>query len=393
MEYVELLSRLVLYQWELLLLAVLSFLGAKSAYPYELDIYNVQCMPKCLRPSNDYIDTLSPLYYPARESRLLLSGIFLALVVVSYLSVILPEKYVHIAFPLLISALAPAYMLHRLFCFHKLNKMTPACVIEQDNPVVRYAVWKIWTVWIMAMGCPVVAAIGWIPVEYSVAIIFMLYVLSLCFILWELKADTATDCDKYIFGNVLKDFVPYGFYKCYPFSYYILLWGISLFLFIVSVYTFSLLWAMLWIIIMMIFNTAEYYFRFHDRGCINNDMLYECWGEDRTKSRFSHQQETEKAYDLAFGKRKNYAAKWVALVKCVMTGKLRVSVVVNLTGMQRYSFLTGNEVLYLKKCINMEDAYDYGRFLIRNPDKWDEYIRNQNPEYNNLMERLIEDWE
>lgn len=128
----------------LLTLTVFSVLCGVLVIPYTLTDYNARWIPRWIRPKDNYLNRTFRYYYPATESRILFSASLFFVLLVCALMIYAKEWGVSAENILLYyAAVMPAYLLHRIICFHKLNEFTPVYVDEGTNRLNVYRIWKI----------------------------------------------------------------------------------------------------------------------------------------------------------------------------------------------------------------------------------------------------------
>lgn len=120
-------------------------------------------MPRWIRPRDNYLSRAFLYYYPATESRSSFA-ISLFFAVFIYAIPIYVKGWTVSTESILLydAAVMPAYLLHRILCFHKLNEFTQVSVDEGTNRLNVYRIWKAALLWITVLVILIAGLFDWI---------------------------------------------------------------------------------------------------------------------------------------------------------------------------------------------------------------------------------------
>lgn len=136
----------------MVLSSLLLVLSGAALWPYSITERNYFYLPYYDRFTPDYLNGRAPFYYPAAEAdrafavSVSVCGLLLAV------SGLAPAAGLSAYVRQLPVFLAPAWMAHRYFCLHRLNRYTPRRLLRTMRPFSRYEPWKAVAVWMPSGG-------------------------------------------------------------------------------------------------------------------------------------------------------------------------------------------------------------------------------------------------
>lgn len=262
--------------YPMLLLSALTFVCGWLVIPYRMNLYNTEWLPRWIRPDIDIVDIPYPNYYPANESRIALAlSLFFAFLCTAVAGCVDGADNFAVAIPYLYALIPSAYLLHRYFCLHRLNRFTPTTVEMQTGALKTYRVWLIFLIWMYAFSLPLAAVSRWIPAPTLRLLTLLPAAAALLFVGEEFVnfcIENRNNYEKDAFRKCLIDSVPH--------NYYLLLAVASISLTQAALWTESLVPLLLWIGVLAAFSIAEFYFRFHNSDRYTDWI--ESWGMDET---------------------------------------------------------------------------------------------------------------
>ena len=143
----------------MVLSSLLLVLSGAALWPYSITERNYFYLPYYDRFTPDYLNGRAPFYYPAAEAdrafavSVSVCGLLLAV------SGLAPAAGLSAYVRQLPVFLAPAWMAHRYFCLHRLNRYTPRRLLRTMRPFSRYEPWKAVAVWLAAVLAPLLVAL------------------------------------------------------------------------------------------------------------------------------------------------------------------------------------------------------------------------------------------
>lgn len=262
--------------YPMLLLAALTFVCGWLVIPYRMNRYNTEWLPRWICPEIDIVDVPYPNYYPANESRAALAvSLFFAFLCTAVAGCMDGTDDLAAAIPYLYALIPSAYLLHRYFCLHRLNRFTPTQVAQHTGKIKTYRAWLILLIWLYTLGLPLTAVSQWLPA----LTLRLLTLLPAAAVLLFVGDEFVSFCRGYMddyegntFKRCLSDAVPH--------NYYLLLAVASISLTQAALWADTLLPLLLWIGVLAAFSIAEFYFRFHNSDRYTDWI--ESWGMDET---------------------------------------------------------------------------------------------------------------
>lgn len=363
-----------------LLLAALSFVCGLATYPWQLTVYNTRKLPLYIRPDRDYMEREHPYYYPAAEARrMLAAGFFLGFLLIAVGIIKSCPQALESVF-LWYACLPACYVLHRCFCFHKVNRFTPAWVMELTGRVNIYRVWKAVLVWGYAAGILLAGLFHWLsPANLQWLTLIPAGAATLL--------QGAEIINEYLMlyrmpdGKGLRfrftDFMPNTYYLAF------LLAGVAL--------TQAALWTAfagilaVWVVGVIAFTAIEYHLRFVSNK--NMDME-ETWGVDESRFLFAPWDELEQIsrWERELLKKKDSPC-WVLLLKRQWRYRkpgYAIELSTDLWVKQGEMNLRQDELLYIKGYPDVPQARRAARELITHPEEQEARILEMNPERKDL---------
>ena len=143
----------------MVLSSLLLVLSGAALWPYSITERNYFYLPYYDRFTPDYLNGRAPFYYPAAEAdrafavSVSVCGLLLAV------SGLAPAAGLSAYVRQLPVFLAPAWMAHRYFCLHRLNRYTPRRLLRTMRPFSRYEPWKAVAVWLAVVLAPLLLAL------------------------------------------------------------------------------------------------------------------------------------------------------------------------------------------------------------------------------------------
>lgn len=261
--------------YPMLLLAALTFVCGWLVIPYRMNLYNTEWLPRWIRPELDAVDIPYPFYYPANESRTVLAvSLFFAFLCTTVAGCVEEADNLGAAIPYIYALIPSAYLLHRYFCFHRLNRFTPMHVALQTGMLKTYRTWLILLIWLYVLVLPFAAVSQWLPALTLRLLTLLPAAAALLFV----GEEFVSFCIEY-----MDDDEQNSFKKCLleavPHNYYLLFGVVSILLTQAALWADSLVLLLLWIVFLAAFSIAEFYGRFHDPAYYVDWV--ESWGVDK----------------------------------------------------------------------------------------------------------------
>lgn len=362
----------------LLALAMLTAACGWLFAPYTLSIYNTRWMPRWIRPTRDYLCRTYRYYYPAQEARIVLTVALIATATAVaalclHRSLLLSTS----SLLLLYAALLPAYLLHRVICFHKLNEFTPAETAERTNSLNVYRTWKVVVLWFLVGGANITDLFRLLPSQWLGFLTLAMGGLAIFAHFIELLREMR-EYRESLQGagwvTLFRELVPGSYYLLFALA------GIGL-----SQAAFWLSMPVLligWVVLVAAFTVMEYHFRFVSP--YRTDTT-EQWGEEPYTLLYQPEEELWliRRRDEAALRRK-HAPCWVVIVEsAVMSGHHRVQLTANLEYKQREMELRREKLVYIRRFDSVSEARHYAQD-IDTCGQINEKIRQLNPTHDDL---------
>ena len=362
-----------------LTLAVLTVLCGWIVMPYTLTIYNTRFMPRCICPDRDYLSRAYHYHYPAQEARISFAiMLFLCALAVVACTLIMPSSTSQTHSILLLYApLMPAYLLHRILCFHQLNEFTPLQTVETTNRLNVYRTWKVILLCLIVCGIQATHLFSKVPLQVLGSFTLALSGVAIFAHFIAIKREIQEN------REVLRDkAIQETFLELMPSSYYLLfaLLGIGL--------TQAAFWLTMpvlligWVVLVMAFTGMEYYFRFVSP--YRTDGV-EQWGEEHYTPLYPPEEELWiiRRYNEAALRRRNSPCWTIITESPTMPGHYRVQLTADLTYKQREIELRREKLLYIRRFNTVNEAHRYAQ-SIDSEQLMGIKIRELNPTYDNL---------
>lgn len=275
----------ITHQTTFLILAAATVLAGLMVVPYTLTVYNTRWLPRWICPDRDYLSRTYKYYYPAQESRVCLTvALFVVALVVAIHAIYISNCIVRTdSILLLYASLMPAYLMHRIICFHKLNEFTPVQESEDTNRLNVYRIWKVVLLWFTVLGVLMADVLRFLPLQWlrfftlamSVLAIFALFI----GIYRRIKEDKEA-----LQGKKLR----MVFLELMPDSYYLIFALLGIGLAQAALWWSMPGWLMGWAVLVVAFTIVEYHFRFVSP--YRTDAV-EQWGEETYNSLYTPKEE------------------------------------------------------------------------------------------------------
>lgn len=360
------------------ILTIFTVLCGVLVIPYTLTRYNARWIPRWIRPRDNYLNRAFRYYYPATESRVFFAISLFFIVFIYAIPIYVKEWTVSTESILLYyAAVMPAYLLHRIICFHKLNEFTPVSVDEGTNWLNVYRIWKAALLWISVLVILIASLFGWVSP----------YWLRMFTLVGAIVAIFAhfIDIKRYIESN--RDVLNSKkcsriFLESMPFSYYLVFAVTS-----VTLTQAALWWSMpvlliAWLVLVMVFTLVEYHFRFVSIYQVDE---VEQWGEESYNLLYTPKEELWllRRRENAALRKKNSSCWIVITVTAAMPWHHKIQLTANLEYKQREIALRNEKLLYIRRFDTVNEAKSYAK-SIDSRELADRKIRELNPMYDDL---------
>lgn len=367
-----------------LTLSALTFVCGWLVIPYRMNRYNTEWLPRWIRPEMDIVDVPYPNYYPANESRTALAvSLFFAFLCTAVAGCMDGTVDFAAAIPYLYALIPSAYLLHRYFCLHRLNRFTPMLVPRHTGKIKTYRTWLILLIWLYALGLPLAAVFQWLPAPTLRLLTLLPAAAVLLFVGDEFVSfcrDYMDDYEGNTFKRCLSDAVPH--------NYYLLFAVASISLTQAALWTESLVPLLLWIVLLAAFSIAEFYLRFHDSD-LYTDWI-ESWGMDETYPLL------ELSEELWLIRRKELKALRRKHCPCHLiivkhgTNRYAVEITADLDNKLRELSLRKEALLYIDTFPTVREARLNAIQAGASKERMQKLIEKKNPRYENWAGRPIE---
>lgn len=369
----------IVLQITLLILAIFTVLAGLAVVPYTLTGYNVQWLPQWICPDRDYLNRTCQYYYPAQESRVSFAmTLFAAALIAAVHAVYINDSIVRTeSILLLYAAQLPAYLLHRILCFHKLNEFTPVQESEDTNRWNVYRIWKAALLWLAVLGILMADVLHFRPLQWvrflTIAMSVMAIFAYFIGVYRRIKENSEALQDKK-FRKIFLELVPDSYYLIFT------VLGITL--------TQAALWLGVpglligWVLLVIAFTVVEYHFRFVSPYRTDGA---EQWGEEPYNTLYTPGEELWiiRRRDEATLRHKN-APCWIVITESpVMPGHHRVQLTANIEYKQREIVLRREKLLYIRRFDTVKEARHCAQSIERE-QLADEKIRELNPTCDDL---------
>lgn len=364
-------------------LSILTFVCAWAVIPYLLNSYNTDWLPAWLHPDSEAVDSTYRYYYPADEARRMLAASFFVAFVYIIVSLCVGQsEYIHTGVPYLYALIPAAYLLHRYFCFHRLNRFTPEYVAQRTSRITIYRPWVVVLLWLYTFLLPVVAVFQWLPSLQLRLLTLPPVIVMLLFT----GAELTSLCQEY-----RKDYSKCNLWQCLscaiPHNYYFALAVVSVALTQAALWSDSLVPLIVWTVILLAFTVTEFNYRFCCTPDDNVDM-FESWGTDKTSLRLTIEEELELI------QRKEWKALRHKCRHCQMLiirqknslRKYKVEITADLENKIKEMFLLKDTLLYVRTFDTLYEARMNALYTGYSDSRMEKMIQKQNPEGRDLKE-------
>lgn len=364
------------------MLSILTLVCAWVVIPYRLNQYNTDWLPAWLHPYSEAVDSTYRSYYPADEARwMLAASFFVAFVYITAFLCTGKYECIHTGVPYLYALIPAAYLLHRYFCFHRVNRFTPEYVAERTSPMMIYRPWMVVLLWLYTFILPAVAVFQCLPPLY----LRLLTLPPVIAMLLYTGAELASLCREY-----RKDYSKCNPWQCLssaiPQNYYFALAVVSVALTQAALWSDSLVPLIVWTVILTAFTVTEFHYRF----CCPPDKeidMYESWGTDDADMRLSMDEELDlircKEYRMLHRKR------YQPCQMLIISGrkglhKYTVDVTADLDNKLRELLLRKEKLLYVGTFDTLKQTRLNALYTGHSDSRMEELIQRQNPGYHDL---------
>ena len=362
------------------ILVALTLLCGWFSFPFRLHIYNTRWMPGWMRPPGEYLESNYFHYYPAAESRKVLSILLCATTALTVYVATGTTGHL-MEYLLLLHALLPScYLIHRYLCFGKINRFTPNRIKISIDGIGRYRLWKVLLVWLFFCFVLVAKYFFWLPTETLRQLTLVPAVIAFVLLLAQWTAEFFLVYDSCMSGSEQFCY----FMELTPFNYYMLLLLSGVGLTQLSLWSGSVVSLLVWMTAWLLFIPLEYYFRFNDRY---ETDIYEMWGDDKGRTLFTVEEELNKLTkrEVSMLSRKKRPC-WLLIMNrkgCMDDYCIEISA--DLHNKQREMNLRGDRLLYIQKYPSVTEACEQ-TLTIRKQRKEETLINEKNAQRNNLNE-------
>lgn len=357
--------------YQMVLLAALTFMCVWLVIPYSLNTYNTEWLPRWIRPCEGIIDTLYPYYYPANESRAALATVLFLSFVCTVVAIAEPSERALNALFCLHAVILPSYLQHRYYCFHKVNQFTQYSLIERKYTFIVYRKNDVFLLWLYVGLLFIATLLHWLPSN----VLYLLTILPSAIALLYVLDEFIVNANDVGWRKCLAEWVPENYYLLFA------LLGIGLTQ--AALWQHNVLLLIAWIAVLMAFTVMEFYFRFCSDFAF--DQL-ESWSID--KSRFLLTMSEE----LALIRRKEERAmcrrdsSWWLLITCRedSTSRYKMELTADLENKQREMMLRDKQLLYLRKFSDPLNAWAERSRTEKSPERMEQLIHDLNPHREDL---------
>ena len=365
-------------QTTFLILTTLTVLAGLVVVPYTLTGYNTRWMSRCICPDRDYLNRIYQYYYPAQEARIslavaLFAAAFMAATHAVYMDGIVRADSILLFY----TAVTPAYLLHRILCFHKLNEFTPVQQSEDTNYLNVYRVWKVVLLWLAAASVWMADVLRILPLHGAGIFTSVMSAIAIFAHFIEINRGIRENREalrNQTFGKI--------FLELMPRSYYLTFAGLGIGLAQAALWLQIPLLLIGWAVLLIAFTAMEYHFRFVSP--YRTDAV-EQWGEELYTPLYTPEEE------LWIIRRRNEAALrhrnvpcWVVITQSpAMRGHHRMQLTANIEYKQREIVLRREKLLYIRRFDTVDEARRCAQSIDR--EQWArEKIRELNPTCDDL---------